>query len=80
LRRGFAVAGLRAHVVAEPVLGWRYYGPVEGRIVAMDRSSSDALRLTLDRVRLPMSRPQNAGAGARLAARGSERAIRRRRG
>ncbi len=25
---GFSVAGLRAHSMAAPVLGWRYYGPV----------------------------------------------------
>lgn len=49
---GFCLAGLRAHMLAEPVLGWRYYGPVEGRIVGIDRSSSDAVRLTLDHVRL----------------------------
>ncbi len=49
---GFLIAGARAHSVAGPVLGWRYYGAVEGRIVAMDRSQSDALRLTLDQVRL----------------------------
>ncbi|MEI4232545.1 ComEC/Rec2 family competence protein [Roseovarius sp. D22-M7] len=50
LLAGFALAGLRTHLVAGPVLGWRYYGPVEGRIVAIDRSASDAVRLTLDRV------------------------------
>ncbi len=49
---GFVLAGMRAHQVHEPVLGWRYYGPVEGRIVALDRSQSDAVRLTLDHVRL----------------------------
>jgi competence protein ComEC len=49
---GFVVAGLRAHQVGQPVLGWRYYGAVEGRIIAMDRSQSDALRLTLDQVQL----------------------------
>ncbi|MCG7518168.1 ComEC/Rec2 family competence protein [Ruegeria sp. Ofav3-42] len=49
---GFILAGVRAHTVAEPVLSWRYYGPVEGRVVAMDRSASDALRVTLDRVRI----------------------------
>lgn len=49
---GVIIAGVRAHSVAGPVLGWRYYGPVEGRIVAMDRSQSDALRLTLDQVRM----------------------------
>lgn len=47
---GFEVAAMRAYAVAEPVLSFRYYGPVEGRIVAMDRSQSDKPRLTLDRV------------------------------
>jgi len=49
---GFCLAGARAYGVADPVLGWRYYGPIEGRVVALDRSASDALRVTLDRVRL----------------------------
>ncbi|WP_170523592.1 ComEC/Rec2 family competence protein [Ruegeria arenilitoris] len=49
---GFILAGARAHMVAEPVLKWRYYGPVEGRVVALDRSASDALRVTLDQVRI----------------------------
>ena len=34
---GVLLAGLRAHAVAGPVLGFRYYGPVEGRIIAIDR-------------------------------------------
>ena len=33
LLAGFAVAGVRAHQVAEVKLGFRYYGPIEGRIV-----------------------------------------------
>jgi competence protein ComEC len=49
---GFVIAGHRAHSLAKPVLGWRYYGPIEGRVVGMDRSASDALRLTLDQVDL----------------------------
>ncbi len=47
---GTCVAGLRTGIVAEPVLPFRYYGPIEGRIVAVDRSVSDKPRLTLDRV------------------------------
>lgn len=47
---GFVLAGVRAHAVAETVLGWRYYGPLEGRVVGLDRSASDALRVTLDQV------------------------------
>ncbi len=49
---GVGVAGWRAHQVAGPVMEFRYYGPIEGRIVGIDRSASDAVRLTLDRVRL----------------------------
>ncbi|WP_394153083.1 ComEC/Rec2 family competence protein [Loktanella salsilacus] len=49
---GAGLAKLETMRMAAPVLGFRYYGPVEGRIVAIDRSSSDAVRLTLDRVRL----------------------------
>ncbi|MGR3484695.1 MAG: ComEC/Rec2 family competence protein [Paracoccaceae bacterium] len=49
---GGLVAALRAHAVAGPVLDFRLYGPVEGRVVAVDRSASGAVRITLDRVRL----------------------------
>ncbi|GAB5446531.1 ComEC/Rec2 family competence protein [Gymnodinialimonas sp.] len=49
---GFCAAGLRAHSVAGPVIDFRYYGAIEGRVVGIDRSSSDAVRLTLDQVRL----------------------------
>jgi competence protein ComEC len=49
---GAGVAGLRTWTVGAPVLGFRYYGPIEGRIVGIDRSQADALRLTLDRVTL----------------------------
>lgn len=59
---GVCVAGLRAHRVAAPVLPMpHYWGPVEGRVVALDRSASDAVRVTLDHVRLsgvaPVARP-----------------------
>ena len=43
----------RSWLVAAPVLPYRYFGPVEGRIVDIDRSFSDAVRLTLDRVAMP---------------------------
>ncbi|MDA5093962.1 ComEC/Rec2 family competence protein [Aliiroseovarius sp. KMU-50] len=49
---GLLLAAARAHYVAAPVLDFRYYGPVEGRIIAVDRSQKDAMRLTLDQVRL----------------------------
>jgi len=50
---GLILAGARAHTVSGPVLEWRYYGPIEGRVVNIDRSASDAARVTLDEVRLP---------------------------
>ncbi|MEO1795599.1 MAG: ComEC/Rec2 family competence protein [Pseudomonadota bacterium] len=49
---GFVLASARAHSVGGPVLEFRYYGPIEGRVVAMDRSASDRIRLTLDHVYL----------------------------
>jgi len=59
---GLALAGTRAHHVAGAVIDWRYYGPVTGRVVAIDRSASDALRITLDNVWLtdvPLSETPN---------------------
>ena len=47
---GFALAAARAHRVEQPVMGWRYYGPVEGRVIGIDRSSSGAVRVLLDEV------------------------------
>lgn len=49
---GAGLSGFRAHLVAAPVLGFRYYGPVEGRVIGIDRSSSDRMRLLLDQVGL----------------------------
>ena len=67
---GFIIAAARAHSVEGPVLGWRYYGPVEGRIVAMDRSQSDALRLTLDEVRLDRVPPARTPDRVRISLHG----------
>ncbi|QDY69250.1 ComEC/Rec2 family competence protein [Qingshengfaniella alkalisoli] len=56
---GVALTGARAHQVAGPVLGFRYFGPIEGRLIEIDRSGSDKLRITLDQVYLentPISR------------------------
>ena len=69
---GFAAAGARAHRVAGPVLDWRYYGPIEGRIVDMDRSASDALRLTLDRVVLARTAPEVVPGRVRVALHGAQ--------
>lgn len=72
LSAGVAVAGLRAHSVAGPVLEFRYYGPIEGRVVAIDRSASDALRITLDAVRLDDVRPAHVPRRVRIALHGPE--------
>ena len=72
LAGGVALASVRAQAVAGPVLGWRYYGPVEGRIVGIDRSASDAPRLTLDRVRLDRMAPQETPARVRISLHGPE--------
>lgn len=69
---GFALAGGRAHQVAGPVLDFRYYGAVEGRIVAIDRSASDAVRLTLDRVVLERMAPAETPARVRVSMHGRQ--------
>ncbi|KAA9009120.1 ComEC/Rec2 family competence protein [Histidinibacterium aquaticum] len=69
---GLLLAGARAHLVAEPVLGFRYYGPVEGRIVEIDRSASDAVRLTLDRVVLERMSPARTPARVRVSLHGRQ--------
>ena len=50
---GFLIALARAHMVAAPVLAYASYGPVEGRIIDIDRSFSDQIRVTLDQVVMP---------------------------
>jgi competence protein ComEC len=69
---GLLLAGMRAHQVAGPVLDFRYYGPVEGRVVGIDRSASDALRLTLDRVRLDDVAPEDTPRRVRVSLHGRQ--------
>lgn len=69
---GFALAGMRAHFLSGPVLSYRYYGPIEGRIVALDRSGSDALRLTLDRVVLARHAPDRTPKRVRISLHGDQ--------
>jgi competence protein ComEC len=73
---GLCVAGLRTGQVAGPVLGFRYYGPIEGRIVAVDRSASDRLRLTLDRVVLPDTDPARIPLRVRVSLHGDQSYLR----
>ena len=68
---GICLAGARAHYVAGPVLGYRYYGAIEGRVIAMDRSQSDAVRLTLDQVRLSDTAPDRIPRKVRVSLHGS---------
>ncbi|MEP3786524.1 ComEC/Rec2 family competence protein [Ascidiaceihabitans sp.] len=67
---GFVGAAWRAHSVAGPILGWRYYGAIEGRVIAMDRSSSDAVRLTLDAVTLDDVSPRRTPLRVRISLHG----------
>ncbi|MGH1369236.1 MAG: ComEC/Rec2 family competence protein [Maritimibacter sp.] len=69
---GFLVSGLRTTLVAGPVLEFRYYGPVEGRITHIDRSGSDAVRLTLDQVRLSKIAPQDIPRRVRVSLHGPQ--------
>ncbi|MDJ0821439.1 MAG: ComEC/Rec2 family competence protein [Paracoccaceae bacterium] len=69
---GFGLAGLRAHQVAGPLLDFRYYGAIEGRIVGIDRSASDAMRLTLDRVVLERMDPADIPNRVRVSLHGDQ--------
>ncbi len=73
---GALLAGLRAHLQAAPVLEFRYYGPVEGRVVKIDRSASGAVRLTLDRVVLEDVRPQRVPRRVRVSLHGAQGLVR----
>jgi competence protein ComEC len=70
---GFALSGWHAHRAAAPVLDWRYYGPIEGRVVGLDRSASDKLRITLDQVRLDRIPPDERPARVRVSLHGEQR-------
>jgi competence protein ComEC len=72
LAAGWLAAGVRAHSVAAPLLDFRYYGPVEGRVVHIDRSQSDALRLTLDRVVLREVSPDRTPDRVRVSLQGEQ--------
>ena len=69
---GLCAGGLRTATVAGPVLEFRYYGPVEGRIVGIDRSASDKIRLTLDRVVLAATAPDRVPRRVRVSLHGEQ--------
>lgn len=73
LALGVVAGALRTAQVAGPVLTFRYYGPVEGRVVDIDRSFSDVPRLTLDRVRLNRVAPDRVPERVRISLHGEQR-------
>ena len=64
---GMLACGLRVQLVAAPVLEFRYYGAIQGRIIDIDRSQTDALRLTLDRVVLDRVAPDRTPQRVRVS-------------
>lgn len=73
---GVVLAGARSNWVAAPQLSFRYYGPIEGRIVNIDRSQSDRPRLTLDRVRLENTTAARTPARVRVSLHGDQSFLR----
>ncbi|MDP5360394.1 MAG: competence protein ComEC family protein, partial [Paracoccaceae bacterium] len=69
---GVGLAKWQTDAAAAPVLGFRYYGPIEGRIVNIDRSASDATRLTLDQVVLARMAPERTPERVRVSVHGTQ--------
>ncbi|WP_342768179.1 ComEC/Rec2 family competence protein [Rhodovulum viride] len=67
---GTALAGARAHLVAAPKLDHRVYGALEGRVLVLDRSISDAPRITLDQVWIERVPPDQTPRRLRVALHG----------
>ncbi|MDT8856346.1 ComEC/Rec2 family competence protein [Paracoccaceae bacterium Fryx2] len=72
LALGALLAGVRAHSVAAPILSFRYYGAIEGRVVLVDRSASDHMRLTLDQVVLNRVSPERTPERVRISLHGKQ--------
>lgn len=64
---GFLLSGWRSHSVAAPIMGFRYYGGIEGRVIGIDRSSRDKVRILLDRVVLANMAPRRTPARVRVS-------------
>ena len=67
---GVLACGTRVWLVAAPMLEAPYSGAVQGRIVDIDRSQSDAVRLTLDQVVLSEVAPAATPATVRVSLHG----------
>ena len=66
---GVLACGARVQMVQAPMLDFRYYGPVTGRVIHIDRSQSDTLRITLDRVQLDRVAPHRLPERVRVSLR-----------
>ena len=69
---GLGAAKTRVTMVDAPILTFRYYGPIQGRVVNIDRSSNDARRLTLDQVVLARMSPAKTPARVRVSLYGDQ--------
>jgi competence protein ComEC len=69
---GAGLAKYRTEDVAAPALGFRYYGAIEGRVVNIDKSASDAVRLTLDKVVLDRMSPERTPGRIRVSVHGDQ--------
>ncbi|WP_243695756.1 ComEC/Rec2 family competence protein [Rhodovulum marinum] len=67
---GVLLAGARTQMVAAPKLEYRFYGVVEARVLVLDRSLSDAPRITLDRVWLERVPPEKTPHRLRISLHG----------
>lgn len=72
LSLGWLACGFRVWSVAGPILEFRYYGPVTGRVVEIDRSQTDAIRITLDQVWLDRVNPDKVPLQVRISLRSKE--------
>lgn len=64
---GFLAVGLRSASVAAPIVDFRYYGAIEGRVVGIDRSSRDRMRLLLDDLAIERIAPHRTPAKVRIS-------------
>lgn len=69
---GAGLAKFRVEAQSAPVLTFRYYGPIAGRVVNIDRSASDAVRLTLDQVVLDRMAPDRTPERVRVSLHGDQ--------
>lgn len=69
---GVGIAKYRVVSVDAPILNFRYYGPIEGTLVHIDRSASDAVRLTLENVVLARMAPDRTPNRVRVSLHGAQ--------